>query len=159
MASVIYAYCKDNHECNQEVPIQDALRKILSFLGTGCKFTQLGDKDFVRGIFALKAIGNAGRLPYDSDDRSFELLRKCFEESTNPIEVRLAAVDAFRRMPCDLYDHKPMIQLYANMKEQTEVRIMAYLMGMKCSDRGMVDAIKETLSTDAVNQGNLCDRF
>jgi len=159
IASAINGYCKNHDTCSEEMEIQDPLRKILAFLGTSCKLSKYGDQDLTRAIFALKAIGNAGRLPLENDDRNFQLLRKCFQDKTNPIEGRLAAVDAFRRMPCHHYEQKPMIDLYKDMKEQTEIRVMAYLISMKCPNRELIEAVKDTLYTDAVNQGTILSLF
>ena len=44
----------------------------------------------------LRAIGNAGHV-----SSAARLLNKCVNRNRNPMEVRVAAAQAFRRMPCD----------------------------------------------------------
>ena len=44
-------------------------------------------------MLSLRALGNAG---YPS-----RFVNKCLNSESNPIDVRVAAAQAFRRMPCD----------------------------------------------------------
>ena len=47
-------------------------------------------------LLGLRAIGNAGHMA-----SSASLVNKCLNRNKNPMEVRVAAAQAFRRMPCD----------------------------------------------------------
>ena len=47
-------------------------------------------------LLGLRAIGNAGHV-----SSAARLLNKCVNRNRNPMEVRVAAAQAFRRMPCD----------------------------------------------------------
>ena len=49
-------------------------------------------------LIALRAIGNAG-FAYGA----IPTLTACMKYSANPTEIRLSAIEAFRRMPCDAY--------------------------------------------------------
>ena len=149
ISSVIYSYCQDHQDCIESVPIQDTIRKIISFLGSSCKAASYENEEITQMIFVLKAIGNAGRIPVES----LPVLQACFQEKSNPIEMKLAAIDSFRRMPCGTYNHQEIVKLYTNMNGNTEMRIHAYIIAMKCPDRELIDAVKNTLYTDAVNQG------
>ena len=51
---------------------------------------------FLQVILALRAIGNAGHM-----SRGIHLINMCMSRNRNPIEVRVAATEAYRRMPCD----------------------------------------------------------
>ena len=50
---------------------------------------------FLQVLLALRAIGNAG---YGTS--AISTLSKCIAQQGNPIEIRLSAIDAFRRIPC-----------------------------------------------------------
>ena len=152
---MVNSYCKANPECTEESPVEEILDKFFSYLGNSCEALE-GPEELSHITFALKAIGNAGRLPTDEGQRSMETLQRCFSEKSNPTEVRLAALDAFRRMPCDMYDHQAILNAYSTFNENTEVRIKAYLIAMQCADRHLIDTVKDVLYTDAVNQGTFC---
>ena len=47
-------------------------------------------------LIGLRAIGNAGHVSSVAS-----VLNKCLNRNKNPMEVRVAAAQAFRRMPCD----------------------------------------------------------
>jgi len=149
ISSVVYAYCQTNENCLETSTVHDTVKKILSYLGSSCKAANYEADEVTRMLFALKAVGNAGRIPSESST----LLQNCFKDKYNPIEIRLAAIDAFRRVPCGSYSHHELVKQYTKMDENTEIRIHAYLVAMKCPDRELIDAVKDTLYTDAVNQG------
>ncbi|CAG7820252.1 unnamed protein product [Allacma fusca] len=152
ISALINSYCKEHDECADEVPVQESLEKIFSYLGTTCEVPENYEVQR-RVLYALKAIGNAGRFPSEVDQKSLLLLNRCFMEKSNPLEIRLAAIDAFRRMPCNVYDQDPVISIYSNIQhEDTELRIQAYLLSMKCAHRQLIEVIKDVLYTDSVNQ-------
>ncbi len=45
-------------------------------------------------LLALRAIGNAGRT------NTVSILSQCARETDNDMDTRVAAIQAFRRMPC-----------------------------------------------------------
>jgi len=49
----------------------------------------------MQSLLALRAIGNAG-----FGTSAMSTLEKCFRRAENPIEIRLSAIEAFRRIPC-----------------------------------------------------------
>jgi hypothetical protein len=48
-----------------------------------------------QSLMAIRAIGNAGY-----GITAIPTLTKCFKRLENPIEIRLSAIEAFRRIPC-----------------------------------------------------------
>ncbi|KAL4235816.1 hypothetical protein ACF0H5_004206 [Mactra antiquata] len=46
-------------------------------------------------VLAIRAIGNAG-----FGEEAMSTLTKCFKRTENPTEIRLSAIQAFRRMSC-----------------------------------------------------------
>jgi len=151
ISSIIFSYCKQHQSCMEETPVQNSLRRMYSLLGSSCKISN-SNADLTKMIVVLKAIGNSGQLLSENDDKYTKIINKCFRDSSNPTEIRLAAIDIFRRVQCDQYPHKQLVDLYADMSENTEVRIHSYLMAMKCPDRELIDTVKDILYTDAVNQ-------
>lgn len=71
----------------------------------------------------------------------------------NPIEVRLAAISAYRRLPCTGNTRLHFLDLYTNKHEDTELRIAAYLAIMQCPSSHTIRHIKDTLYSEEVNQG------
>ena len=54
------------------------------------------DQEKERVLFSLKAIGNMGNSP-----NVIPTLNRCMTKESNAVEIRLAAIDALRRQPCD----------------------------------------------------------
>ena len=142
-SALIHSYCHHNTECMNEDEVKNAVRKFDDILGYKCKAEDKEQED--RIITALKALGNAGRTTAQVT------LARCFQESTNSIPMRLAAIDAFRRMPCQ-YERRDMLRAFLNVEEDTEIRIGAYLAAMKCPTREVVQKVKDTLNKEVVNQ-------
>ena len=46
---------------------------------------------------SLRALGNAGRAVHTTTS-----ITKCLTAETNPLEVRVAAAEAFRRVSCEV---------------------------------------------------------
>lgn len=83
------------------------------------------------------------------------------------MEVRVAAVDAHRRLPsCEETRDQLFLDHYRNATLDTEIRIASYLQVMRCPDYNVVKTIKHALKMEEVNQGTLrvvithiCDVF
>lgn len=106
---------------------------------------------------ALKAIGNLGL--------ETKILRKelkqCIDDISGflPMEVRVAAVDAHRRLlSCEETRDQFFLDYYRNMTLDTEIRIASYLQVMRCPDYNVIKTIKHTLRFEEVNQG-LCMQY
>lgn len=69
------------------------------------------------------------------------------------MEIRLAAIRAYRRMPCSESRGPGLLSTYTDMQEDTELRIAAYLAVMQCPSSRILDKIKATLHAEEVNQG------
>ena len=54
-------------------------------------------------------------------------------------------------------------KIMKDVSQDAEVRIVAYLMLMKCPDFGVITEVKKLLATEEVNQGNtfceICEKF
>lgn len=101
---------------------------------------------------ALKAIGNMG-LETKSLRRD---LKKCIDDTGGflPMEIRVAAIDAHRRLPsCEETRDQFFLDYYRNTTLDTEIRIASYLQVMHCPDYNVIKTIKHTLKMEEVNQG------
>lgn len=109
---------------------------------------------YLQTLEILKAIGNMGletkNLRKD--------LKKCIDDTGGflPMEVRVAAVDAHRRLPsCEETRDEFFLDYYRNTTLDTEIRIASYLQVMRCPDYNVIKTIKHTLKVEEVNQGLL----
>lgn len=89
ISTLTHSYCRINSECMEEKEVQRVFQALERAIGFDCK----GDSDKV--VMGLKALGNIGLY-----DRVIPNLNRCIRDKSLSMEVRLAAVDAFRRMPC-----------------------------------------------------------
>ena len=145
VSSMVHHYCKLNTDCVREAPVNAAVTSLERVLGTGCHAAS--EDEEMKMLTALKALGNAGRL-VDGINK----LRTCFEDDDNSMEVRLSAIRAFRRMPCSTVSESGLMSAFANTREDTEVRVAAYLAVMQCPTHQIVDKVQEVLSAETVNQ-------
>ena len=66
--------------------------------------------------------------------------------------IRLAAIDALRRVPCHLGNRDSLLSFYQETKHDSELRIAAYLAIMQCPSAQILDEVKQTLIHENVNQ-------
>lgn len=140
---MIYNYCEKHEFCENERIIEKILRNFESRLGVACRSTTEEEK--LEIIYSLKAIGNVGRFI-----NSESSLKRCYLEE-NPMEVRVAAIDTWRRAPCS-YDRDHLLSAYTNQELDNEIRISAYLGLMKCPTKEIIDTVKDRLTSEGVNQ-------
>ena len=63
-------------------------------IDSGC---DASGKNFETVLLSLRAFGNAGRAVGVMGP-----ITTCLKSESNPLEIRVAAAEAFRRMPCDV---------------------------------------------------------
>lgn len=76
-----------------------------------------------------------------------------FQSSDNAVKIRLAAIDALRRMDCNMVRSSKVLHIYSELKENPEVRIAAYLASMRCPSDFLFTLVKNTLLVENTNQG------
>ena len=69
--------------------------------------------------------------------------------------IRLAAIEAHRRVPCHSVSRKSLWRFFRDEKHDSELRIAAYLAVMHCPTPQLMEEIKQTLTNEAVNQGSI----
>ena len=95
-------------------------------MGSNC--ADSSKKDLV--TVSLKAIGNIGSF------ENAKVLSACASNQENSNQVRLSAVEAFRRFPCNTFlDHSNGASLvWGNREDDTELRISAFTILTKCQE-------------------------
>lgn len=151
-SAMIHAFCS-THElrCSN----LDQVTRFLSYLEQkiekGCAPQTYSPSEIKDTIEALKAIGNMGL-----ETRSLlKRLKECIDDESGflPMEVRVASIDAHRRMPsCEKTRDQFFLNYYRNFTLDAETRIASYLQVMRCPDYNVVKIIKHTLKVEEVNQ-------
>jgi len=114
-------------------------------LNIGCKGKT--PEEFENILITLKAIGNAGR-PVAAED----VLLKCALNLDAPVNMSIAALEAFRRMPCNGEVTDQILQIYGEHNLDVEIRIAAYLALMKCPSPEVFKRVADILKNEVNNQ-------
>ncbi|XP_052864104.1 apolipophorins [Anopheles cruzii] len=145
--TVVNTFCQIEYECEETETVQAIVRtlekellELINDLGE-----DRGRRDTV--VVLLKSLSNMGVV-----DKEFNYaLRRVIENDEYPPEVRVEAVNVFRRHDC-LRTKDYFLKVYSTFEMDVEVRIAAYLQAMRCPDYLSVKLIKHVLRTEEVNQ-------
>ncbi|XP_018586439.2 vitellogenin-like [Scleropages formosus] len=120
VSSMVHTLClRMTSPCSLLPQVQQLLKVLKEMLEELCgegDGSQLTEK-----LHVLKAVGNAGLAAATLIPE----LEVCAQSQYTPMELRLAAIQAFRRIPCTA-DRRALLQLYCSPREDVEVRIAAY---------------------------------
>ncbi|NXP19308.1 VIT protein, partial [Scytalopus superciliaris] len=94
VTALLHGFCSAHSFCEGVPAVQSVLRTLGGFLGGNC--TVQDSEHLSKMQLVLKAIGNAGLAAA----RLAPALSSCASRRSNPMEIRLAALQAFRRIPC-----------------------------------------------------------
>ncbi|XP_053326459.1 uncharacterized protein LOC128501125 [Spea bombifrons] len=130
------------HEIPEVFVIMTTLQK---HLGENCTALELAEIQKVHLV--LKAIGNAGVAAAPL----IPTLASCAFLKSNPTSTRVAAVEAFRRIPCSA-NRTALIQLYQDAEESAEIRIASYYTAMKCPSQELFQTVQHTLKLEKSTQ-------
>ncbi|XP_069367779.1 uncharacterized protein [Paralichthys olivaceus] len=145
-SSLVYQLCQRSQtSCSDHPHVQTLMQTLKKTLREGCE----GDEPTrVKDVsYALKSVGNTGL----SAPAFTPLLNRCALGHSTTLELRLAAIQAFRRFPCSA-DRSVLLQLYRSSHEDPEVRIAAYQQLMRCPDQNVFEAVKRTLRNETSSQ-------
>ncbi|XP_060075290.1 apolipophorins-like [Ylistrum balloti] len=142
VSSLVHTYCRST-PCDGDVDIHNIMAALQNNIAAGCS---VDDGNIRLTILSLRAIGNTGQ-----PNQTVQIINSCLARSENPIEVRLAAIDAFRQFPCEI-TRSHLLMMFTNMTEDPELRITSYLAAIKCADTDTIDIINTTLEVEQVNQ-------
>lgn len=92
VSSLASGYCNLRPDCGRDSEVSHLIKKLID-LTHDCNI-QNGDAKRIH--FALRALGNIGH-----SQEQVSHLSRCFTNQDAPADIRIAAIDAFRRIPCD----------------------------------------------------------
>ncbi|NWR14251.1 VIT protein, partial [Emberiza fucata] len=96
VTALVHRFCSAHSSCGVVPAVQSVMRTLGKFLGGNC--TVQNPEHLSKMQLVLKAIGNAGLAAA----ALAPALSSCAALRSHPMEIRLAAVQAFRRIPCSL---------------------------------------------------------
>lgn len=145
--SVAATFCKQQEDCGSH----DNIAKIVASLENELEKLQNLDtrKSKDKAVLLLKAHGNIGVFSKSKFDQYIK--RNLIENHDLPTEVRVQAVQEFRRSNC-MQHIDYFMDLYKNYTMQSEVRIYSYLQTMRCPDYLSIKMIKHVLKNEKINQ-------
>ncbi|XP_035714329.1 uncharacterized protein LOC110858253 isoform X2 [Folsomia candida] len=148
-SNLAHSYCQavGHQTCSQAQPVI-ILSKLYEkyFEATGCSTKKRKELD--QALVYLKGLGNFGMY----STGTVGVVMTCLSKSDKN-EVRVAAIEALRRMPCENGAMIPALKaIFQNQLEDSEVRISAFLGIMRCPSYPVVVWIKEKLEKEQVNQ-------
>ncbi|NWT45109.1 VIT protein, partial [Chroicocephalus maculipennis] len=96
VTALLHRFCSSYNSCDGVPAVQSVMWTLGKFLGRNCTVQDSEQLSEVKLV--LKAIGNAGLAAASLAP----VLSLCASLKSNPIEIRLAAIQAFRRIPCSV---------------------------------------------------------
>ncbi|CAK8688943.1 unnamed protein product [Clavelina lepadiformis] len=142
--TMIHRLCKaPKSNCLTEPRVVRALEVFEDKLGVNCRTTNPEQKQDI--LLALRALGNAGR------SSAINVLAACAQETTNDMETRVAAVEAFRRMPCNT-DRTSLSGMTLDIDQDAEIRIASYMAVMHCPTPQFIQQMTAMLDNEPVQQ-------
>ncbi|XP_053848337.1 uncharacterized protein LOC128815553 [Vidua macroura] len=145
VTALIHRFCSAHSSCGVVPAVQGVMRTLEKFLGGDC--TVQDSEHLTKMQLVLKAIGNAGLAAASLAPA----LSSCAALKSHPMEIRLAAVQAFRRIPCS-GGNAILVQLYQATSEDVEIRIAAYYIAMKCPHGELFKQVQKTLLKETSSQ-------
>ncbi|XP_046943772.1 uncharacterized protein LOC124518034 [Lynx rufus] len=131
--------------CGHLPGVGSLVRILGEALDANCTLQEPSDADQLQLV--LKAIGNAGLAAAALTPT----LSTCASERSCPPEVRLGAIQAFRRVPCSA-DRSVLSRLYQSPEEDAEIRINAYLALMRCPGEEVFAQVRRTQAGERSTQ-------
>jgi len=95
VSSLVHKVCTTVSTCQRHPDVAAIVRSIEQMLGSNCNVNDADDR--LRVMYTLKALGNAGRAVTSSS-----VISACASNSNLEVDIRVAALQAFRRLPCSL---------------------------------------------------------
>ncbi|CAH0714994.1 unnamed protein product, partial [Brenthis ino] len=153
VSSMLHSYCKHSGKslrecCEEEIPkqiVEEFHSIIVAIIEKGVPNAERADRDSL--VIAVKALGNIGGF----NQKISNTLLSIVDDALIPVSVRLVAIDAFRRTPCD-ETREYFLETYRASLVDVEIRIASYLQMMKCPDLSTIRKIFLTLRNEKVNQ-------
>ncbi|XP_008560242.1 apolipophorins [Microplitis demolitor] len=140
---VIGKYCQE-HDCENADEVKAALAKIATKLSNPKPDNR--DQETII-IAALKALRNAKYL----DDPTIDKIMGIVNDKTVHPRVRVAAIEALTAKCSPKWEH-PLLKVFGDKEEDSEIRIKAYLSLVECPGGKIANELKKIIDTETVNQ-------
>ncbi|XP_071541836.1 uncharacterized protein [Panulirus ornatus] len=143
-SSLVHTVCQQEpHNCFTNA--QPFLEYVKREMGSSCGYGETRERQHYIKL-VLRALGNAGVLPEP------HFSEKCYTNKILIPELRVAALQAYRRIGCSHSD-APW-KILEDVEEEVEVRVAAYLALVPCATHtpGFFARIKKLLEKEDVNQ-------
>ncbi|KAK3883086.1 hypothetical protein Pcinc_012580 [Petrolisthes cinctipes] len=141
-ASLVNTYCRRVEQCETQPPVQTILISLNSRLQGHC--SPLSDVEEQRkGLITFKVLGNLGVM---SSEVATTAIR-CVRTEGVVTSVRVAAAQAFRLVPCHQMRWRALLGVTLDKTLKAEVRIAAYLAGIRCASRVTTQELVNRLTT------------
>ncbi|XP_043349367.1 uncharacterized protein LOC119862732 isoform X3 [Dermochelys coriacea] len=144
ITALVHHFCSANSACDLLPAIQMVTSILEGYLGGNCTLQESGLSQLQ---LVLKAIGNAGLAATSLTP----VLSSCASLRSNPTEIRLAAIQAFRRIPCAA-NRTVLVRLYQAADDDVEIRIASYYIAMKCPSEELFNQVQQTLQEETSSQ-------
>ncbi|XP_069692884.1 uncharacterized protein Apoltp isoform X2 [Periplaneta americana] len=147
VSTVVHSYCKWNFNCKSAPEVANIIHFLEAQVQNGCQHKEGDQATLEKTLVAIKALGNIG-IPVTTLNPT---LRVCIENKQLPMEIKIAAIHAHRRLPCqDTREY--FLKLFRDQSVDSELRIASYLEVMKCPTYIIVKTVKHSLEEEEVNQ-------
>merc|ERR1712142_156543 len=141
-SSLASTYCSQRPDCGKHAEISALIRKLME-LTNDCNAQ---NADARKIVFALRALGNIG-----NSHEAVSHLSRCLTRRDVQEEIRIAAMDAFRKVPCDAM-RSDLIGVFHDESEDDELRLNAYIALMKCPNKNVLSEVRQVLEKEKSNQ-------
>lgn len=92
---MVHKICDNNVNCQSNSHVADFISILNANIGTTCSSTTKEQRQLI--MATLKAFGNAGQAVTSSS-----VIGRCITNADVDIELRVIALQAYRRMPCSI---------------------------------------------------------
>ncbi|XP_049338919.1 uncharacterized protein LOC103023384 isoform X1 [Astyanax mexicanus] len=146
LSSLVHRICRrEPAPCSQIPEVQQFVLFLKESLVQGCG--ERGSWQVTELLYILKAVENIGLAA----EALIPQLNDCIHNQSAALELRLAAVQAFRRIPCTS-PRDVLVWVYQQHQENVEVRITAYQQLMNCPSQDVFSIIRNTLRNETSTQ-------
>nr|UEK51615.1 MTTP-like protein 2 [Parasacculina yatsui] len=145
VGAMIRQYCQQHKGCQDREQVLAIVDRLAEELGTDCSNESEQQEKLI--LVTLKSLANAGF----ATSKLLRKLNRCLLKRENPSRIKVAAIESFRRMSCDV-NRGEIRAVFTDISEDSEVRIAAYRALMRCLSFKELELIFESLKSEPVNQ-------
>lgn len=144
VSGLAHQYCKmTNQQCGSNNEYHTLVDKIAQHVRSA------NDEESIEKVVAaLQALGNLDQLT----PAAVTAVKNLLNDKTTSERLQVRALDAFRRDPCQEELKQKALEIFANIKASSQVRIQAYLTLTKCAQQKDVQAVQAVLDSEKSNQ-------